>query len=146
VIHVKSNAETLGHSVEGCKALSRMYNVFVGEDVIHEFGPSGAIGSCSSLIYQNPRLVLHMFDLLFRKKWDELKPWTDRLHRMIVEGLKPGFDAGCEDSALDRLLGLSAGFLKTSLRCRGPYPSCTPRHLAQFRTWLKRNDPEWLEL
>ena len=56
------------------------------------------------------------------------------------------FEAGCEDSAIDRMLGLSAGFLKTSLHCRGPYPSCTPEHLAGFRRWLEKNHPEFMEL
>ncbi len=146
VIGVKSNAGTLGHTKEGCAALSRLYNVFVGENMWYELGPSGAIGSCSSLVYQNPGITLKVFDLVRKKDWPALKPWMDKYNRLISEGLKSCFEAGCADSAVDRLLGLSAGFLKTSLQCRGPYPSCTPEMLKQFRDWLRKNMPEFLEL
>ena len=146
VIMVKSNENTIGRTPGGCVELSKLYNVFVGEEAIARLGPHGAVGCCSSLVYQNPRIILHMFDLLARKQWTELKGWTDKIHKLIFKGLKPCFDAGCADSAIDHLLGLSAGFLKTSLRSRGPYPSCTPRMLKQFRQWLKQNLPEFLEL
>jgi len=146
VIMVKSNVNTIGHTPQGCAALSKLYNVFAGENTISDLGPYGVVGCCSSLVYQNPRIMLHVFDLLKRKQWKELKVWTNKLHKLIYVGLKPIFEAGCEDSAIDHLLGLSAGFLKTSLRSRGPYPSCTPKHLQQFRQWLRNNMPEFLEL
>lgn len=146
IIGVKSNADTLGDTPEGCKALSAFHQVFVGECRWHALGPSGAIGSCSSLIYQNPRLLLRAFELRLKERWEELKVWMDKYDHLIREGLKPMFEAGCEDSAIDRVLGLSAGFLKTSLQCRGPYPSCTEKQLADFRVWLKNNLPEFLEL
>ncbi len=146
VIGVKANDGTVGCAVEGCAELSKFLAVFVGENEIGKLGPYGAIGCCSSLIYQNPKLILMIFDLLFEKKWDELDVWMTKLDKLIFEGLKPCFDAGCVDSAIDRLLGLSAGFLKTSLICRGPYPSCTPELLAGFQAWLKTNLPEFLEM
>lgn len=146
IIGVKSNADTVGDSPEGCKALSAFHRVFVGEPRWHALGPSGAMGACSSFIYQNPRIMLMVFDLLVKKQWDELKTWMDKYDRICAEGLQPMFAAGCVDSAIDRVLGLSAGFLKTSLRCRGPYPACTEKHLTDFRAWLKNNYPEFLEL
>lgn len=146
VIGVKSNENTLGRTREGCTELSKLYHVFVGENALSELGPAGAIGCCSSFVYQNPRIMLKVFDLVFEKNWEALKPWTDKYNRIIFEGLKPSFDAGCVDSAIDRMLGLSAGFLKTGLRCRGPYPSCTQKHLTDFRNWLKTNCPEFLQL
>lgn len=146
VIGVKSNEATLGHTPEGCAELSKLYNVFVGENMWHALGPSGAIGCCSSLVYQNPGIVLQVFDLLLKKQWPELKIAMDKFDHIIHEGLKPCFEAGCQDSAIDRLLGLSAGFLKTSLHCRKPYVSCTQAHLIQFRKWLRNNQPEFLEL
>jgi len=146
VIGVKSNEDTLGHTRKGCAQISKLYNVFVGESMWHELGPSGAIGCCSSLVYQNPRIVLQVFDFLLEKKWKELKTAMDNFNHIIIKGLKPCFRSGCKDSALDRLLGLSAGFLKTSLRCRKPYTSCTHAQLVQFRKWLEKNHPEFLEL
>ncbi len=146
VIGVKSNVNTLGNSPEGCRELSKFHHVFVGEKLWGRLGPFGAIGCCSALIYQNPRILMAVFDLRMKEKWDELNVWMEKYDRIISEGLKPVIEAGCEDSAIDRMLGLSAGFLKTSLHCRGPYPSCTPAHLAQFRTWLEKNLPEFLKL
>ncbi len=146
VIGVKSNEGTLGVTKEGCAEITKLYHVFVSEYEIFELGPYGAIGSCSSLVYMNPRIVLKAFDLLLARKWDELKPYTDKFSRVVFEGLAPCFEAGCMDSAIDRMLGRTAGFLKTSLRCRAPYPPCTDRLLADFRTWLKNNYPEFLEL
>lgn len=146
VIGVKSNANTLGNSPEGCRELSKFHNVFAGENLWEKLGPYGVIGSYSSFVYQNPRIMLMVFDLRLKEKWEELKKWMDKYDRICDEGLKHTFDAGCEDSAIDRMLGLSAGFLKTSLKCRGPYPSCTEKHLTDFRKWLGDNYPEFLEL
>jgi dihydrodipicolinate synthase/N-acetylneuraminate lyase len=146
VIGVKSNEDTLGHTKEGCSEISKLYNVFVGENMWYELGPCGAIGCCSSLVYQNPRIVLQAFKLVLEKKWKEVKVWMDKFNHIFYEGLKPAVGAGCVDSAVDRLLGLSAGFLKTSLWCRRPYPSCTKEHLKEFQKWLKKHHPEFLEL
>jgi dihydrodipicolinate synthase/N-acetylneuraminate lyase len=146
VLMVKANEDTLGCSKEGCAALSEFYNVFVGEHLICELGPYGAIGCCSSLVYMNPRYTLKMFELLYAKKWDALKPMTDQVHRFFVDGLAAIFSKGCLDSAIDRLLGRTTGFLKTNLRCRGPYTSCTEADVAQLRDWLRANIPELLEL
>jgi dihydrodipicolinate synthase/N-acetylneuraminate lyase len=146
IIGVKSNVDTLGNSPEGCKELSKFYNVFVEENLWYKLGPYGVIGSCSSFIYQNPRIMLMVFDLRMKEKWDELKLWMDKYDHICNEGLIPAVEVGCADSAIDRMLGLSAGFLKTSLRCRGPYPSCNEEHLRQFREFLKKYHPEFLEL
>jgi dihydrodipicolinate synthase/N-acetylneuraminate lyase len=146
VIGVKANDGTVGATPEGCAELSKFHRVFVQEDLLAVMGPHGAIGSASALVYQNPKLILRVFDLLYAKQWEELGVWTSKLQKLTSEGLKPCFGAGCMDSALDRVLGLSAGFLKTSLFCRKPYPSATPDMLIGFRNWVKENLPEFLEL
>ena len=76
---VKSNANTIGCTPEGCRQLSEFVNVWVGEELWSSLGPCGAIGCASALVYTNPRLILHIFGLLQQQKWDELKPWTDKL-------------------------------------------------------------------
>jgi len=146
ILMVKSNADTLGHSPEGCAELSKLYNVFVGENSIIDLGPFGAIGSCSSLVYMNPRIIMKMYQHAFRKEWDEVKIISDQCDRIVTDGIATGVAKGCEDSALDRLLGRSCGFLKTSMRCRGPYTSCDEQDLAYLQNWLRTNLPEFLEL
>ena len=143
---VKSNAGTIGCSVLGCEELSKFLNVWVGEVLWSELGPSGAVGSASALVYMNPRVILMMFDLLKQKKWNELKVWTDLLSFYNKEGLKPFEEKGFLDSAYDHLQGLVAGFLTGSPLSRGPYISATEDDVKALREWMEKNTPELLQL
>jgi 4-hydroxy-tetrahydrodipicolinate synthase len=143
---VKSTAGTLGATPAGCAALSDFVNVWVSEHRWHELGPFGAIGCASALVYLNPKVILHMFDLLRKKDWDRLKPWTDRVKKFTSEGLCPFTEKGFQDSAYDHMLGLVAGFLAMSPRSRPPYTSATPDDIQQLRSWLDINLPEFLQL
>lgn len=146
ILMVKSNENTLGASPEGCAAISELYNVFVGEHEIHALGPYGACGGCSSLVYMNPPFILRMFALAAAGDYDALKPMSDQVNRFFVEGLTGVVEKGCADSAIDRALGRCFGFLNTSLRCRGPYVSCTEEDVADIRAWLQQNTPELADL
>ena len=143
---VKSNSNTVGCSVEGCKELSKIVNVWVGEQSWSKLGPSGAIGAASALVYMNPRFTLSMFDLLKQKKWKELKVSTDLLNFYHAEGLKPFTERGFMDSAYDHMQGLAAGFLTGSPLSRGPYMSATMDDVKVLRQWLQNNAPELLKL
>ena len=143
---VKSNAGTIGCSVQGCEELSKFLNVWVGETLWSELGPSGAVGSASALVYMNPRVILTMFELLKQKKWGELKVWTDLLNFYHEEGLKPFGEKGFSDSAYDHLQGLVAGFLTGSPLSRGPYISATEDDVKALREWMEKNTPELLQL
>ena len=145
-VMVKSNAGTLGSTAEGCEALSEFVNVFVGENAWLPLGPHGAMGGCSSLIYVNPRITLQMFDLMTQKKWEDLKALTEKAERFILEGLKPYFDRGCTDSALDRLMGVTTGFLSMGIQSRGTYPEVDEQDVADLRAWTETHVPEFLEL
>jgi len=143
---VKANANTVGDTPEGCRQLSEFVNVWVGENEWSRLGPHGAIGCASSLVYMNPRAVLHMFDLVLQKNWDELQPWTDMVVRLINEGLAPFGEKGFTDTADDRLMGVATGFLTMSVRSRGPYTSATDEDVRQLRAWMEANTPELLKL
>ena len=143
---VKANDGTVGCTPEGCRQLSDFVNVWVGEDLWSSLGPCGAIGCASALVYANPRLILHMFDLLKQKNWDELKPWTDKIEHLGAAGLQPFAEKGYTDSAYDHLQGLATGFLKMNPRSRGTYLSATQEDVQQLRAWLAENLPEFLEL
>jgi dihydrodipicolinate synthase/N-acetylneuraminate lyase len=143
---VKANANTVGRTPEGCEQLSEFVNVWVGEDEWNRLGPHGAIGCASSLVYMNPRVLLAMFELVKQKKWDELQPWTDAVDRLINEGLTPFVDKGFTDTADDRLMGVTTGFLTMSVRSRGPYTSATDDDVQQLRAWMQANTPQLLEL
>ena len=142
---VKSNSNTIGQTPEGCRQLSEFVNVWVGEELWSALGPCGAIGCASALVYANPRVILHMFDLLQQQSWEELKPWTDMLAR-LTEGLRPFTEKGYTDSAYDHLQGLATGFLSMNPRSRGTYLSATAADVEQLRAWMAANIPELLEL
>ena len=143
---VKSNEGTLGCSPKGCEQLSKFINVWVGEDKFSALGPHGAIGSASALVYMNPRVILYMFDLLFKKQWNELKPMTDQVKRLVEEGVKPFAARGFTDTAFDRLMGKTSGFLSMNIHSRGTYTSPTKEDVYSLREWMQENTPELLVL
>lgn len=142
---VKSNADTIGCTPEGCAALNQFVNVWVGERLWSDLGPHGAIGCASALVYMNPRVILHMFNLLREKRWDELARWTALIQKLDNEGLAPFAARGFTDTAYDHLQGLVAGFLKMKPHSRGPYVSCTDEDVQRLRSWMHENTPELLK-
>ena len=87
-----------------------------------------------------------MFELLIRKEWEKLKPLTDQVTKLIDEGLKPFASKGFTDTAFDRLMGKTTGFLSMNVRSRGTYISPTDEDVYLLREWMKKNTPELLVL
>lgn len=144
---VKSNEGTIGATAEGCEALSEFVNVFSSENLFYELGRAGQIGSCSAFVYYNPRVLLSIWSRVQAKDWEPIKAECDRM-TALVHFLVGELASGrvLLDSALDRLGGVASGFLKTSLRCRGPYPHTTPKDVEALREWYRKNWPDMLEL
>jgi dihydrodipicolinate synthase/N-acetylneuraminate lyase len=143
---VKANAGTLGANPEGCRALSNIVNVFVGESLWALLGPHGAKGCCSSSVYWNPRVFLQIWREIERGNWQAVASWNEKLSALfgfLEEQFAP---KGFTDTAFDRLGGVASGFLKTTLRSRGPYPSASEKDVAALRRWYSENFPEMLEL
>lgn len=143
---VKANAGTIGATPEGCAELSKIVNVFVGEGLWGTLGPHGARGGCSSVVYWNPRVCLRMWRELDAKDWDAVNRSHERI-TPLFEFLHSEFTPkGFTDTAFDRMGGVASGFLKTSLRSRGPYSAATEEDVAVLRHWYLENFPEMLEL
>ncbi len=143
---VKANAGTIGADSEGCRALSEMVNVFVGENRWVDLGPEGVRGGCSSMVYWNPQLMLDYWLKVERREWAEAKLIADKIEELLVF-LKSGPGArGLTDTAYDRLGGLAGGFLRTSKSSRAPYPSIREEDVVSFRKWCEENFPEMLYL
>jgi len=142
---VKANASTLGNSVEGCRELSKLVSVFVGEDRWAELGPVGAKGCCSSVVYWAPRFLLDLWQKVERQNWTVVEAGTVKLQKLFAFVDKQIDGRNLLDSAVDRLGGIAGGFLKTSLRCRGPYSSATQADVDALRHWYAKNLPELLE-
>ncbi len=143
---VKANAGTIGATPEGCAELSKIVNVFVGEGLWGSLGPHGARGCCSSVVYWNPRVCLKMWRELDAKDREAVNRSHERI-APLFEFLHSEFaPKGFTDTAFDRMGGVASGFLKTSLRSRGPYPAATEEDVAVLRRWYQENLPEMLDL
>jgi 4-hydroxy-tetrahydrodipicolinate synthase len=143
---VKANAETIGATAEGCAALSAFVNVFVGESRWGELAQHGVRGSCSSMVYWNPRLVLEVWSQVEHGNAEALARWSEQsgaLSDFLSSTYAP---KGFTDTAYDRMGGVAGGFLKTSLKSRAPYPSATPEDVALLRGWYRDHFPEMLQL
>ena len=141
---VKANESTLGVSEQGCRDLSKMVSVFVSEDLWGALGPHGARGGCSSLVYWGPKFILGVWKDVERQDWCAVEADCAKIQR-LSQFLNDQFGGrGLLDSAIDRLGGVASGFLKASLRCRGPYSSATPADAAILRAWYEKNLPEML--
>ena len=143
-MNVKANGGTLGHTPEGCSALSEFVNVFVGENMFSELGRLGAKGGCSSFVYWNPRVILSLWQQVEQRDWAGADATCERLTK-LAEFLGETFGPrGLTDTAFDRLGGTVDGFLKCGLRSRGPYPSATPDDVETLRAWYREHFPEML--
>ena len=143
---VKSNAGTIGYTEDGCGDLSRFVNVFVGEGSWRRLCPRGATGSCSAVVYWNPRVVLDYWQRISAgtdAETHELADRFDRLFEFLGNEFAP---RGFTDTAYDRMGGVASGFLATSLRSRGPYRSATTHDVEILRRWYRQNFPEMLEV
>ena len=141
---VKANAETLGCSAGGCEALSEFVNVFVGEHLFGTLGRCGAKGSCSSLVYYNPRVLLELWRQVEAQDWERVDATCERIERLFVFGDEAFTDF--TDTAFDRLGGAASGFLKAGLASRGPYKAATQQDVDAQRRWYAENFPEMLGL
>jgi dihydrodipicolinate synthase/N-acetylneuraminate lyase len=142
---VKANQNTLGNSVDGCRELSKLVSVFVGEDRWVELAPVGAKGCCSSVVYWGPVFTLGLWREVERQNWPAVAAQTARLQRLF-QFLDEQYDGrGFQDSAYDRLGGVASGFLRTSLRTRGPYSFATSADADILRRWYAQHMPEMLE-
>ena len=128
---VKSNEGTIGDTIEGCRALSEIVNVFVGEDRWAELGPYGATGCCSSMVYWNPKTLLRSWSYVRERNWAAVQEDCRKMNAVFGAIFSAFGTRGFTDTAYDRLGGLATGFLKTSFRCRGPYPRLAPTMLKQ---------------
>lgn len=145
-IMVKANANTVGDTPEGCRALSEFTNVFVGEDRWAELGPCGARGGCSSVVYWNPKVLLPIWQAVEKKDWPAVNAGCAKLSRMFAFLGEQWGDSGYQDSAFDRLGGVASGVLKCGLQCRAPYPPATEKDAQILRDWYAKNWPEMLEV
>ncbi len=141
---VKANVNTLGHSPEGCQELSGFVNVFVGENQFGTLGRRGAVGCCSSMVYWAPAFILNIWRQMQAKEWEAVDRDCARIQGLFDFLISQWDGRGLTDSAVDRLGARASGFLKVSLRCRGPYPEANERDVALWRDWCREHFPQMI--
>jgi 4-hydroxy-tetrahydrodipicolinate synthase len=143
---VKANADTVGRTPEGCQTLSKFVNVFVGENEFATLGRFGVKGGCSSLIYWNPPVILSLWQQVERQDWTSADATCLKIDALFDFLGKTFGPKGLTDTALDRLGGITGGFLKCGLRSRAPYPRATDEDVETLRCWYRGHFPEMLIL
>lgn len=145
---VKANENTVGDTPDGCRALSEFVNVFVGEHEFGILGRAGAKGSCSSVVYWNPRVILPLWQRVEQQDWVAVDATCQQILALFQFLFSPeGFGPrGFTDTAFDRLGGVAGGFLKCSLRARAPYPHAEPGDVEKLRHWYREHFPAMLIL
>jgi dihydrodipicolinate synthase/N-acetylneuraminate lyase len=143
---VKANADTVGRTPDGCRALSEFVNVFVGENEFARLGRLGAKGGCSSVVYWNPRVILSLWQAVERQDWANADATCQKLDALFAFLGKAFGAKGFTDTAFDRMGGMACGFLKCGLRSRGPYPHATDEDIETLRRWYGEHFPEMLVL
>ncbi|MEA1950594.1 MAG: dihydrodipicolinate synthase family protein [Planctomycetota bacterium] len=141
---VKANGGTLGYTPEGCRALSELVNVFVSENKLGELGRVGARGSCSSLVYSSPSVVLSLWQQVERQDWTNADATCRRIDALFEFYDETFASRGFTDTAEDRLGGVASGFLRCGTRSRGPYPVATPNDVETLRRYYREHFPEML--
>ncbi len=143
---VKANAGTIGSTEDGCRALSKLVNVFVGESLWQTLGPCGARGGCSSMVYWNPQVCLALWRAVEAGDWESVKEQSQPVSQLVAFLHDEFGTRGYTDTAFDRLGGLASGFLQTSMRSRGPYVSVTHDDIEKLRSWYASEFPQMLKL
>ena len=141
---VKSNAGTLGANPDGCQALSEIVNVFTGEGLWKTLGPYGIAGGCSSMVYWNPQVCLSLWRAVESADWDAVRQKSESVSKLFAFLREEFGSRGYTDTAFDRLGGLASGFLRTSMRSRGPYVSVSTKDVEKLRSWYAAEFPEML--
>lgn len=105
---------------------------------------ANARGSYDVLVYMNPPMILNMYELSAKGKFEEAFPIQEKLQKfyMIVDEL--GF-LSYSDSAIDRCIGLSTGFLKGyNCKIKKPYKSIPEEMLEELKRRVANELPELL--
>jgi dihydrodipicolinate synthase/N-acetylneuraminate lyase len=114
--------------------------VFIGEHLLASATPLGARGSYSSVVNVDPRWMLDYWHACRDGDWtrafriqSEVRTLCDGFERFVTRGMR--------DTAIDRILGRLAGFLRCPLESKGPYRHGVEEDLQRLREWTRERLP-----
>jgi len=105
---------------------------------------AGARGSYDVLIYANPPMVLKMYKLCTEGKFKEALQIQEKLQKFYRIVYDLGF-LNYSDSAIDRCIGMSTGFLKGyTVDVKKPYESVSQSMMDELKRRVATEIPEFL--
>jgi dihydrodipicolinate synthase/N-acetylneuraminate lyase len=137
-----------GDSIWSVKCITRAnptLKVFVGEMILASATPMGATGSYSAFVNVNSKWMLDYYEACRTRDWARAFQRQEEAGILLL-GLDELATPNLQDTALDRILGQLAGFLKCPLEGKPPYRSGTKEDLRRWRAWVKDRAPRLLEL
>jgi len=142
--HTKPDLAELVQLISGVPEV----NFLVGESMLMHAMMHGAKGSCSSLVYMSPKVMLRLYDLCANEQWSEALEITRQIWRLFCGSTVALLEEkGLLDSAIDRAMGNATGFLQAGIECKKPYHSATAEDVAAIRKWVQENlPPEWMDV
>jgi dihydrodipicolinate synthase/N-acetylneuraminate lyase len=119
--------------------------VFVGEHILASSTPMGATGSYSSVVMVNPSWILGYYEACRSGDWEHAFRVQDEI-AILFQGFDEFVTPNLQDTAIDRMLGRLAGFVKCPIEAKPPYRHGTAEDLRRLRNWTKKNLPHILQL
>lgn len=119
--------------------------IFVSEHLLAPLWKEGARGSYSAFVLACPGFMLRYYRLAEQESPEAMRI-AAALARFLAEFVAPCVVRGLYDTALDRCIAATTGFLGGRiLASRAPYDAAGECDVKLCREWLRRNLPEFLE-
>ncbi len=118
--------------------------VFVGEHILASGTPMGATGAYSSIVTLNPSWMLGYYEACRNGSWSRAFRIQNEV-AVLFEGFDELVTPNMQDTAIDRIIGQVAGFMKCPIDAKGPYRHGTKKDLQILRAWVKQKLPHIME-
>ncbi len=120
--------------------------VFIGEHVLASATPLGATGAYSSLVTINPAWMLEYYEACRMRSWGRAFEIQNEVNTLFAAFDEVLVSPNLQDTAIDRILGQLAGFLKCPLEAKPPYRHGTREDLKRLRAWMKKHLPHVMKI
>jgi dihydrodipicolinate synthase/N-acetylneuraminate lyase len=129
-------------------AATPQLSYLVAENLLASAMMIGARGSCSSLVFADPKFVLTMYDHAVGARWSQALAMQAVIGRFLAEAVAfiRSRGEGVIDPVFDKGLAAASGYLAGSSRTRPPYIGWSEQTVQVFRAWLGAHHPQFTYL
>ncbi len=120
-------------------------NHFVGEEFLLYGMMNGAVGSCSSLVNGNPKLILEFYRLCLDKQWVLANEIQKKINRWFIKVVIPLIQKGYLDPVIDKAIAYIGGYNPPdNIITRKPYKCLSKEELMDFQSMTQGIFPEFI--